>query len=208
MDGTLIDNMDYHFKAWRKIVDELKGNLDDHALREQLYGKNEEVLRRIFGENAFTSEQLEEASEQKEIYYRSFYGPHMKPIAGLKEFLAKAYELNIPVALGTASYLRNIDLMLDTLNIRKYFKVIVSAGDVSNSKPDPETYLLAAEKLQLPPANCIVFEDVPQGVEAAARASMKAVVITTHYTAEDFRRFNNILRIIPDYTGLNPKEIV
>jgi beta-phosphoglucomutase len=208
MDGTMIDNMRYHFKAWRKITDELNGKLDDAALRSQLYGKNEEVLGRIFGKDAFTPGELEDISERKEVYYRSLYKDHMQLIPGLKEFLERAYRQNIPMALGTASYLRNIDLMLDMTNTRKYFKAIIGAGDVTKSKPDPETYLLAAEKLSMSPADCIVFEDVPKGVEAAANAGMKAVVITTQHEAGDFKGCGNVLRIIHDYVGLDPEEII
>jgi beta-phosphoglucomutase len=208
MDGTVINNMDYHFKAWRRIVDELGGKLDDKALRKQLYGKNEEVLRRIFSDDSFTAQQLEEISERKEVYYRDLYKGHIKLIPGLDAFLEKSHQLNIPMALGTASYIRNIDLVLDTLHIRKYFKAIVSAGDVSKSKPDPETFLMAAKKLKISPANCIVFEDVPKGVEAAANAGMKAVVITTQHNPQEFNGCSNVLAIIPDYLELNPVELM
>jgi len=208
MDGTVINNMDYHFKAWRRIVDELGGKLDDQSLRKQLYGKNEEVLRRIFGDDVFSKEELESISERKEEYYRALYKDHIRLIKGLDEFLEASYQLNIPMAMGTASYVRNIDLVLDTLHIRKYFKAIVSAGDVTKSKPDPETFLLAAKKLKVPPANCIVFEDVPKGVEAAANAKMNTVVITTQHQPEEFNGCRNVLQIIPDYAGLQPKELV
>src|SRR5690242_21918224 len=87
MDGTVINNMDYHFKAWRRIVDELRGKLNDQALRKQLYGKNEEVLRRIFGNDAFSKEELENISERKEEYYRALYKDHIQLIKGLDEFL-------------------------------------------------------------------------------------------------------------------------
>ena len=118
---------------------------------------------------------------------------------GLEFFLQESYKQNIPMALATASYLPNVDLVLDTLNIRKYFSAIVSADDVTKSKPDPQTFLLAAERLKVQPADCIVFEDVPKGVEAAANAGMRAVVITTQHKAEDFKAYSNVLRVMPDY---------
>jgi beta-phosphoglucomutase-like phosphatase (HAD superfamily) len=98
--------------------------------------------------------------------------------------------------------------MLDATGTRKYFKAIIGAGDVTKSKPDPETYLLAAEKLNIPPQDCIVFEDVPKGVEAAANAGMRSIVITTQHDAKDFKDCRNILKIIPDYVDLDPNEIV
>ena len=88
------------------------------------------------------------------------------------------------------------------MNIRNYFSSIVSADDVKKSKPDPETYLKCADELQVRPQDCIVFEDSPKGVEAAANANMKAVVITTMSKESEFRHFNNILTFISNYNKL------
>lgn len=189
-------------------MDELGGKLDDAALIKQLYGKNQEVLGRIFGEHAFNEQQLEDISEQKEIYYRHLYKDHMKLIDGLREFFEASHKQNIPMALATASYLPNVDLVLDTLSIRKYFSAIVSACDVTKSKPDPQTFLLAAERLHMQPADCIVFEDVPKGVETAANANMPAVVITTQHKPEEFKEYSNVLKVIHDYVALQPAEII
>jgi beta-phosphoglucomutase-like phosphatase (HAD superfamily) len=90
---------------------------------------------------------------------------------------------------------------LDGLHLRKYFPVVVSAYDVIESKPHPETFLQCAQKLAVVPEDCIVFEDSPKGVEAAARAGMKAVVITTMHTKEEFDN-NNIICFIEDYHNL------
>jgi beta-phosphoglucomutase len=77
---------------------------------------------------------------------------------------------------------------------------VVSADNVTHSKPDPETFLQAAEMLQINPADCIVFEDSPKGVEAATKAGMKSVVLTTMHTAAEFND-PNIISIITDYTN-------
>ncbi len=96
----------------------------------------------------------------------------------------------------------NIDFVLDGLNIRHYFDAIVSADDVTQSKPHPETYLKCAEKLGITPQNCIVFEDAPKGVESAANAGMQSVVITTMDTKDAFQQYNNVLSFINDYRDL------
>ena len=77
---------------------------------------------------------------------------------------------------------------------------IVSADDVKNSKPDPETFLKAAELLGVDPSNCIVFEDAPKGVESAQNAGMKCVVLTTMHEEHEFSQYNNILFFVEDYT--------
>ena len=104
------------------------------------------------------------------------------------------------MAIGSAAIPFNIDFVLDTLGIRPYFSAIVSADDVTLSKPHPETFLKAAQLLDAAPATCIVFEDVPKGVEAAARAGMPAVVLTTTHPASDFAGLTNVRHYAPDFT--------
>jgi beta-phosphoglucomutase-like phosphatase (HAD superfamily) len=104
------------------------------------------------------------------------------------------------MAIGSAAIPFNIDFILDNLDIRKYFNAIVSAEDVAVSKPDPETFLKAAELISTEPSGCLVFEDAPKGVEAAARAGMKSVVLTTMHTRNDFPFSDDILAFIKDYS--------
>jgi beta-phosphoglucomutase-like phosphatase (HAD superfamily) len=98
--------------------------------------------------------------------------------------------------------------VLDNLNIRHYFKTIVSADDVTISKPHPETFLKAAKLLGVDAANCLVFEDAPKGVEAAQNAGMSSVVLTTMHEKEEFAGYNNIIRYTKDYTHLSPAGLV
>jgi beta-phosphoglucomutase-like phosphatase (HAD superfamily) len=104
------------------------------------------------------------------------------------------------MAIGSAAIPMNIDFVLDGLNLRHYFAAIVSADDVARSKPDPETFLKAARLLEVPPAECLVFEDAPKGVEAAANAGMPAVVLTTMHEKEEFAPYSNIIAFVKDYT--------
>jgi beta-phosphoglucomutase len=91
--------------------------------------------------------------------------------------------------------------VLDNLNIRHYFKTVVSADDVVLSKPHPETYLQVAERLQVLPTDCLVFEDVPKGAEAAENAGMKAIVITTTHEPYEFEKLQNVLHFSKDFIG-------
>ncbi|GAB3819009.1 hypothetical protein GCM10028895_16870 [Pontibacter rugosus] len=118
----------------------------------------------------------------------------------MQEFLAQAAAANVKMAIASAAITDNIDFVIDNLNIRHYFQALVSADDVSTSKPNPETFLKAAEKLNADPADCIVFEDAPKGVEAAQNAGMRCVVITTAHPKEDFAQYDNVIGYIADYT--------
>ena len=94
------------------------------------------------------------------------------------------------------------------MDLRHYFDSIVSADDVLESKPDPETYLKGAAELGVLPAECIVFEDAPKGVEAAQRAGMRAVVLTTMHEEHEFAAYDNIIQFITDYSALDIEKLV
>jgi beta-phosphoglucomutase len=208
LNGTMIDDMQYHAKAWYAILnDELQAGLSMEEVKKQMYGKNEEVLQRIFEKNYFTDEEMRALSLEKETRYQKIYAPHLKLVKGLTDFLEQCKQHNILLAMGTAAIPFNIDFTLDTLHIRHYFSVIVSADDVSRSKPDPETFIKAALQLHVDFKECIVFEDAPKGVEAAMNAGMKSVVITTMHSEKEFARYNNILFFIKDYTDERLKEL-
>ena len=209
LNGTMIDDMEYHAKAWSDILNnDLKAGLTYDEVKAQMYGKNDELLVRVFGENYFEPQKMVELSIEKERRYQSAYKPNLKLIEGLEEFLKEAKQQGIKLAIGSAAIPFNIDFVLDNLKIRNYFSAIVSADDVAISKPDPETYLKCAEQLGIDPAQCIVFEDAPKGVEAAANAGMNTVVITTMHEIEEFEQYENIVAFIDDYSNSSPSDFM
>jgi beta-phosphoglucomutase family hydrolase len=200
LNGTIIDDMDYHAKAWFDILNnKLLANISWDDVMRQMYGKNSELLERVFGVGKFTQQEMADLEMEKEKSYQKAFLPYLKTIDGFEDFVRKASEANIKMAIGSAAIPFNINFILDGLNLRKYFAASVSAVDVAISKPHPETFLKAAEMLGVLPENCIVFEDAPKGVEAAANANMRCIVITTMHPKEDFAGFENVLFFIADY---------
>ena len=196
----MIDDMEFHLTVWNDILNnELNAGLTKDAVKTHMYGKNVEVLDRIFGKNHFTPNEVDVISRRKEERYQEIYKPHLKLLPGLSEFLATAKSRNIAMAIGSAAIPFNIDFVLDNLSIRHYFPVVVSSDDVIDSKPHPETYLKAANLLSVEPESCVVFEDVPKGVEAALNAGMKCVVVTGMHHADEFSQYPNIVLFIKDY---------
>jgi len=205
----MIDDMTYHTRAWQTLLNnELGGNFTWDEVKTQMYGKNPEVLVRMFGPDRFTMDEMNRLSLEKEKKYQIEFLPHLKLLPGLNELLENAYQQGIPMAIGSAAIPFNIDFVLDNLNIRHYFKAIVSADDVILSKPHPETYLKAAALLNVLPADCIVFEDVPKGAEAAANAGMQAVVITTTHEQAEFNYLNNVICFARDFEEGPVKALV
>jgi beta-phosphoglucomutase family hydrolase len=205
LNGTMIDDMPYHLEIWYEIlVKEYGATLTRDQVKHHLYGKSQEVLARVLGRDRYSEKELDDISMNKERRYQELYRPHMDLLPGLFSFLEQAYDAKIKMAIGSAAITFNIDFVIDTLKIRHYFDAIVSADDVATSKPHPETFLKAAQRLNVAPTSCIVFEDAPKGVEAAQNAGMKAVVLTTTHPREDFQQYDNILMFSEDYAELIP----
>jgi beta-phosphoglucomutase len=201
LNGTMIDDMKYHTTAWYEMLTkDLGANMTWEQVKTHMYGKNEEVLVRIFGEARFTDDEMKELSSRKEKNYRSSFKPYLQLIDGLQQFMEKAELNDILMGIGSAAIQCNVDFVLDGLNIRHYFSSIVCADNVITSKPDPETFLKAADELAVAPDNCIVFEDAPKGVEAALNAGMKSIVLLTTHNREEFIAYPNILFFINNYT--------
>ena len=201
LNGTMINDMEFHIRAWTKILNEdLKAGLSPEQVRRNMYGKNSELFIRVFGEGRFSEDEMEHWSMEKEKRYQEAYRPHIRLINGLEDLLKKAGTKKIPMGIGSAAIPFNIDFILDQLDIRKYFTVIVSADDVEISKPHPETFLKAAALLNTRPGDCIVFEDAPKGVETALHAGMSCIVLTTMHNRNDFQAQENIIEFIKDYT--------
>lgn len=205
LNGTMIDDMEYHVRAWTGVLNEdLKAGLTDKQIRAQMYGKNGELFDRVFGVGHFNQEEMVKWSMEKEKRYQKAYLPHLKLITGLDDFLLEARAQGVALGIGTAAIPFNLDFVLDNLKLRPYFDAIVTADDVALSKPNPEVYLKCAALLHTPPERCIVFEDAPKGVEAALNAGMQAVVIlSTLHGLEDFADYPNIIRYIHDYTEIS-----
>ena len=199
MNGTMINDMQYHTIAWYHVLQRLHANLSLEETKEQMYGKAEEMFDRIFGAGKFTDKEMQEMILKKELLYQDEFRPHLKLIAGLDAFLQKAKEKNIALAIGTAAPKTNVDYVLDGLHLRPLFKAVVGAENVTKSKPNPEVFLKCAALLKLKPEDCLVFEDAPKGIEAAKNGGFKAVAITSFHTTEDFKNLDNIVAVIENY---------
>lgn len=206
LNGTMVDDMKHHIKAWHRILNLLGANISLEKMKEECYGKNDELLERIFP-GRFSPEQKMKMSLEKEKRYQKEFRPELRLIQGLDAFLDRSKKEGIKMAIGSAAIQYNIDFVVDGLGIREYFDALVSADIVKESKPDPETWLLCAKKLDIPTGECLVFEDAPKGVESAANAGMDCVVITTMHEKEDFAAYRNVVGFIEHYDEASLRDI-
>lgn len=208
LNGTMVDDMGYHLDVWHEVLTKDLGAVLTRAeAKVQMYGKNRELLDRVFGAGKFTDAEVEQISMKKEERYQEIYRPHLQLIAGLPAFLEHARNTGVKLAIGSAAIPFNIDFVIDTLKLRHYFSTVVSADDVAVSKPDPEVFLKAAAQIGVAPEACVVFEDAPKGVEAALRAGMDCVVVTTVHSEAEFKEYPNVLWSVKDYTDPRLKAL-
>jgi beta-phosphoglucomutase len=208
LNGTMINDMQYHIDAWYAILNEMGANLTLEETARQCYGTSHDMFERIFP-GKYTKQQINGITQKKEQDYQRKYFPHLKLIDGLPKFLEEAKKQNIKMAIGSAALMFNIDFVLDNLKIRHYFDAIVSAEDVTKSKPDGETYEKCAAALGVKSYECIVFEDVPKGVESALNADALCVVIEgKHHTKEEFDHFSNVICYAKNFKELEIKTLV
>ena len=207
MDGTMVDNMMTHHRAWQGKLATLGLEMSIEEVKEKIHGVNEEILERLFGER-FTVEQRRQIAFEKEEEYRRIFRKELKLVDGLAELLEALRAANIPMAIGMAAPPENANFILDNLKLRHYFGATFDAGDVSQGKPHPEIFQKAAAGIGLSPAECLVFEDSPTGVETARRAGSTAIAVLTTHGAEEFADFPHVIRMIKDYRGLEVAHLI
>jgi beta-phosphoglucomutase len=197
MDGVVVDNHQYHFKAWMDFSQKYKFPLNEQIYREEFNGKtNADLFKKIFGE--ISQNQISAYTQEKESMYRDLYLPYMTAHTGLVEFLDDLGKRRIKIALGTSAPTANVDFVLDRLKLRKYFPTVVDGGMVTKGKPDPEVYKLCAMRLGLEPKNCVVFEDSFAGLESGERAGCEIVAVATSHKVFELKAKTD--RIIHDFT--------
>ncbi len=197
MDGVVVDNHKYHFQAWMEFAKNHNFKLDAQIYRDQFNGKtNFDLFKMIFGE--ISQDQIDAYAEEKEGLYKELYAADMKPMKGLIDFLEFLHRRRFKVALGTSAPTANVDFVLDGLFLRKYFHEIVDGSQVLKGKPHPEVYLKCCMKLELPPSQCVVFEDSLAGLESGKNAGCAIVGVATSHEAYELKPLTE--KIIYDFT--------
>jgi beta-phosphoglucomutase family hydrolase len=203
MDGTIVDNMGYHTDSWVEFFRRRGRTIDRDAFFLSTAGRHgREIIRAEMGAD-LTEDEVLALNSEKEVVYRELYGPHRKTVDGFDALIGAAKAAGVRLAVGTAAQTSNVTFTLDGLDLRKHFDAVVTAADVPRGKPHPDVFLEAARRVGAAPEHCIVFEDAPLGVEAARRAGMRCVVITTTLPAASFAEFDNVIAIVDDFAGLS-----
>ncbi|TGK50428.1 HAD family phosphatase [Leptospira kanakyensis] len=197
MDGVVVDNHSFHFKAWMEFSKKYNFPLNSEIYRDTFNGKtNADLFRMIFGNISDT--EVKRYGDEKESWYQTLYQKEMKPHTGLIEYLDYLKEQGVKIALGTSAPPMNVDFTLDNLSLRHYFDVIIDGSKVEKGKPDPQVYELCAKELGLPPKECVVFEDSLAGLESGKSAGCSIIGVATSHTESELQ--SHVTQIIHNFT--------
>ena len=180
LDGTLADTMPYHFDGWKKACLKFGADIDPAFLRKHTGSPGwiiaSEIIKKCGLDGTVTIDQILE--EKLDQFYK--IQPNVKPIKPVIDIVRKYYQ-KLPMAVGTGGHREAVIRTLELTGLKKYFDIIVTANDVDNFKPHPETFLKCAELMKVDPANIEVFEDGDLGIEAARMAGMVAIDVRSWY---------------------------
>ena len=201
LDGTLIDSMPHHHNAWVRWHERRGWVIDGERFFAETAGRsNAEILADMLP--ALSVAEHTAMADEKEALYREQASVSLALIGGAAEFVTAAHRAGFKLAVCTASTPQNMALAFERHGIDAWVETVVSPADGLRGKPHPDIFLEAANRLGVQPVDCIVFEDAPLGIEAARRAGMRAVALTTTMPADAFTGFDNVLTIVPSFVSV------
>mgnify|MGYP006278271505 CR=1 FL=1 len=203
----MVDSMPWHMRSWEAFAREMGGAaLDAEFVRKTSGMTGIEVMRAHFGDRP--EPELKAMVHRKERLYRDMFEPVFAEVRGFMAFARAAREAGIKLACATAGDRDNIRFVHDNLDCHDLFDAVVGAHDVERGKPHPDLFLLAASRVGVYPAECLVFEDAAHGIEAARRAGMRAVAIATMIAPEVLGAPEHVIASAVDFTALDPAALV
>lgn len=202
MDGVLIDSWEKHYKAFQIMFSNHGWDVPEEHFTASFGMPNFETIKLVTGNKLDQSEVQQMADEKKEIFCELIQ-EEAEFMPGVEQWLNKFREDGIRQALATSGTWQSINVILDALQARGYFKAIIS-GEDGVAKPDPMIFLKAAESLEVAPENCLVIEDSPFGLTAAEAAGMKAVAVTTTHPSQNLTK---AALVINDLTELKTQQV-
>ncbi|MBI2830698.1 MAG: HAD family phosphatase [Chloroflexi bacterium] len=192
MDGVIVDSFDQHFQAWQTVFRRKGVNFTVEDFRRTFGQRNDTIIRDMMG-NAISRDEIEAVNHDKQEMYREIAEGHVRALPGAIELIKSLKDRGFKLAVASSGPPRNIEMVLRNLNIDRYFDAVVSADDVTEGKPNPQCFLLAARKLDVAPEGCIVIEDAVAGVAACKNAGMRCVAVTTTHPSDKLKQADLIV---------------
>ena len=184
MDGTLVDNLAYHFMAFDAYAEREGFTLLEPVSLKINGMHSNDIFPLLLGNEVVAQYGLDRLNREKEEVYRDMYRPKIAPIAGVIELLKEAKKAGVKCAIGSSGCRENVEMIIEGLGIAELIDGSISGSDVTHGKPHPEIFTKAHELLGLKAEECIVVEDAVNGILAGIAAGCKCLAVTTTATAE------------------------
>ncbi len=205
VDGVLVDSYHAHLASWQMMCRERGLPMTQEDFAATFGRTSREVIRQLWSDYVSGDGMIAELDDRKEALFREMLRQDFPAMDGAVALIDCLKEAGFRLALGSSAPPDNVDLVLDHLQRRDAFGAVITGNDVTRGKPDPQVFLLAAERLALPPARCVVIEDAPLGVTAARAAGMRCVGFAS--TGRDRRKLANADLVIDALRELDATTI-
>jgi beta-phosphoglucomutase family hydrolase len=199
MDGVIADSGPYHLAAWQEIFGRRGVKFTAGDFQHSFGLRNDNIIRNTLGKE-ITQDEVETIAVEKEETFRRLAGGRIKPLPGALRLLKLLKKEGFRMAIASSTPAENIELVTGSLGIADYFRVIVNGHDVTEGKPDPRVFLLAAQRLGVKPEHCLVIEDAMAGVAAAKKAGMACLAVTNTHSRQKLKEADLIVDTLEKVT--------
>ncbi|HUW20269.1 MAG TPA: HAD family phosphatase [Sedimentisphaerales bacterium] len=202
LDGVIIDTSEFHKKSWFDLAEKEGFEITSEFFYNTFGMQNYQIIPILAGQDV-PPEEIERLSQWKEQRYRDLIDDKSILAPGAKDLLADLKRRGFLLAIGSSAPRANLDFVLERIHVGHYFDAFVVGEDVKHGKPAPDTFVKAAEKLALPPDRCVVVEDAMAGVQAAKKAGMTVIALTTTRPRKDLQQADLIVDSLSELKAQN-----
>jgi beta-phosphoglucomutase len=175
MDGVLVDSYRAHLKSWQRVGAEEGRHVTEEEFAAQFGRTSREIIAGTWGDGRYSDDDIARIDDRKEAAFREILAADFPPMPGVQELLDSLHSAGFALGVGSSGPPENVDLVLDCLGNRTRWGAVVTATDVTRGKPDPQVFLIAAQRMGVSPSRCAVVEDAPAGIQAAKAAGMASI---------------------------------
>lgn len=197
VDGVIVDSYEGHLLSWQETWAKRGIDFTEEDFKRVFGMRNAEIVPLYLGKDV-SQETIEQIGWEKEDSFRRMVRGKITALPGVMTLFRDLRDNGYMQALVSSTPVENLEMIVDSLKIKPFFKEMISSKDVSRGKPDPQCFLLAAERMGVAPDRCIVMEDAVAGVEAAKRGGMHCVAVTTTNPAEKLKKADIIVSALTD----------
>lgn len=185
MDGVIVDSEPLHVAAFQATLKNYGHSLSGEQYKQHFAGRTDEAGFKQYFDYIAETVELPVIMDEKAKAYLALAADQLTPYPGVLEFIRDLAAHEVRLALVTGSLRAEADVVLKTFDLTDVFATVIAAEDVTDGKPSPEGYLRGARDLSVEPADCIIIEDAPSGVQAAKAAGIRCVAVTNTHTKEE-----------------------